>query len=182
MQHPLHKDTKLFFGKGQIVDPFAFTADELTAVDVARSLSRINRFTGHGSLPLSVAQHCVTLSYMVPADLRRAALLHDIGEIFIGDVPAPIKRICPQLEAIEERILRRVSTVFRVPYERFLQLRPYDTRISHDEARSLFGEPDPDVVIGEGFGIEVIPNPAREAEEEWVTRFYELFLGEGFDD
>jgi hypothetical protein len=170
----------LFFYKGDIVDAYNFDADELSIVGIARALSRINRFTGNGSKPYSVAQHSVTLSYLVPKKLAKAALMHDVCEVFIGDVPSPVKKICPQLMEIEEKILRRLAHVFKIPYVQFIELRPFDSQIGRDEARALFEEPGIDI-SGGGFGVEIVPVDAKQAEDDFVRRFFELFI-EGHDN
>lgn len=64
-----------------------------TIHDIAQGLSRINRFLGQTLTPLSVAQHSVNVSYLVPADQALAALLHDAAEAFVGDVATPLKQV-----------------------------------------------------------------------------------------
>ena len=66
------------------------------AVDIAESLARIPRFTGHVSAgPYSVAQHCVLGSDWILRDTGRpelaaAFLLHDAHEAYVGDIATPI--------------------------------------------------------------------------------------------
>lgn len=69
--------------------------------EIARSLARIRRFTGHS--PLSVAQHSVLVSRLVPQRgiYPLAGLLHDAQEAYVGDVSTPVKEcienICHRL-------------------------------------------------------------------------------------
>lgn len=67
----------------------------LTAEQLAKALSQINRYTGHtdARLPYSVAQHSVFVSELLDIDPEWAmgGLLHDAPEIVIGDVSSPLK-------------------------------------------------------------------------------------------
>jgi hypothetical protein len=60
--------------------------------DIAHSLSQLNRWTGWGKYPLSVAQHSVMVSYLVPPTLAKHGLLHDAHETLTGDINTPVKR------------------------------------------------------------------------------------------
>ncbi|MCM2316954.1 MAG: metal-dependent phosphohydrolase [Thermoanaerobaculia bacterium] len=58
---------------------------------VARSLSRLCRFTGHLREFYSVAQHSCLVSSLVAPELRAHALLHDASETVISDISSPLK-------------------------------------------------------------------------------------------
>lgn len=60
--------------------------------DIAKSLSRINRYTGH-SLPYSVAQHSVLVSELCPPQFAFQGLMHDAHEVITGDVSSPLKEV-----------------------------------------------------------------------------------------
>lgn len=66
--------------------------------EIALSLSRTCRFTGHGHKFYSVAEHCCSMAdYALGSGHPRAveyalsALLHDAHEAFVGDRPSPQK-------------------------------------------------------------------------------------------
>lgn len=59
---------------------------------IGLSLSRLARWNGNTSRFYSVAEHSIRLWKIAPENLKRAALLHDAAEAFIGDVPAPIRK------------------------------------------------------------------------------------------
>lgn len=64
--------------------------------DIARHLSRLNRYTGAGMLPISVAQHSLLVSRAVErqgARLALLALLHDAHEAYTGDIVTPMKNL-----------------------------------------------------------------------------------------
>lgn len=167
---------KMWVGAGQLIDPFTFTADMMEPTEIGRALSRINRFGGNGLFPYSVAQHSTSLSYMVPPHLAKAALLHDVVEIFLGDIPNPVKMLCPQIQEIEEVLIKQVAKAYGVPYSEFLEIKPFDSRIGRDEAKALF----PEAIISDDqrLGIEVRFQPADDAAMDWAYRFWDLFLGE----
>jgi hypothetical protein len=77
---------------------------------IARSLSKICRYAGACPLFYSVAEHSVMVADRLWALTRshraaRAGLLHDAVEILIGDIPAPTKRLFPEIDEYERRIL-----------------------------------------------------------------------------
>ncbi len=170
---------KVFFGDGVLVDAFNFTADDLPATLMARQFSRINRWAGAGSLTLSDAQHTLALSYLVEPRLAKAALLHEVPELFIGDVPRPVKRLCPDLQKVEDRIILQTSRAFGVPLVDFEEILEADEKIARDEAAVLFALIDDDhPFVRKGrLGVVVVPMTAEEAADAWTRRFYELFIG-----
>ncbi len=163
-----------WFDRGQKVDAYNFTLEDFTIYGLARAFAKINRFAGAGDemKVVSDAQHQVNLSYLVPPHLAKAALIHEIPELFIGDVPSPIKRVCPELGKIEDRIQRQSSYVFKIPFEHFEELHPFDKAIAYDEARYLF--PDAENIPA-GLGLTVVGMTMEAATIAWVMRFEELF-------
>lgn len=81
-------------------------SEQIHAVDIEHALTRLARFTGHGSAPFSVASHCVltaTIARACGADLeaQRWALFHDASEAYLGDVSSPLKSMLPAYRALE---------------------------------------------------------------------------------
>lgn len=58
--------------------------------DIALSLSRIPRFLGQTWRTISVLEHSLAVSRMVPPRHRLAALLHDAREAYLGDITRPV--------------------------------------------------------------------------------------------
>lgn len=82
--------------------------------DIAVSLGRLCRFTGHCRRWYPVLLHS-----MVVADLTlgctRGGLLHDSAECYLGDVPTPFKT--PELKALELRLLMPILSKYLLPEE-----------------------------------------------------------------
>lgn len=89
------------------------TPDMIRLSDIAHALSRIPRFNGHTPVPYSVAQHSVhvsTLAGMIDGPQGALdGLFHDAAEAYIGDMPSPVKALCPQFAMIEARIWRVIA-------------------------------------------------------------------------
>lgn len=88
------------------------TWDNLTPEVIAWSLSGLNRFLNHSGLSVNVAEHSVTVSYLVPPEDALAALLHDATEAVTGDIPKPFKDRpeCAALRAFEVELLAHILT------------------------------------------------------------------------
>lgn len=76
-----------FFG---FDDPWLANYDIVT---IAKSLSKLCRFTGHTKQFYSVAQHSVIVSQLVWPDCALAGLLHDAAEMVMQDLSSPLKGV-----------------------------------------------------------------------------------------
>lgn len=113
---------------------------------IARNLARKQRWNDYAEGPYSVAEHSVIVAGMVPPEHRLAALLHDAAEVVIGDIAAPVKRLLPDLDAIEGNILQAIGERFGVGLVPLpLEVKRADRDICATEARLLMGIPDAEV-------------------------------------
>ena len=149
----------------------------ITLHQFALAQGRINRWRGLGAFALSIAQHQTVLSYVVPPELARAALVHDGSEVVLGgDIVAPIKDKCPDLIRAEEEIQRKLMHAFGVNWSDFLAVSIFDRRIRYDEAAALF--PDDEVAQANkalGLGVIIDKMEPEAASMAWLCRFSELF-------
>lgn len=79
-------------GKFHILDP---RPEEIDIEDIAHSLGKLCRFTGHCRKLYSVAEHCVHCSYLVSPENALCALLHDASEAYLADMNRPLKHFTP---------------------------------------------------------------------------------------
>lgn len=71
-------------------------AEDVRIEDIAYSLSRLCRFTGHCNRFYSVAEHSIYVAEIVAENRPEwalAALLHDAEEAYIGDISSPLKAL-----------------------------------------------------------------------------------------
>jgi 5'-deoxynucleotidase YfbR-like HD superfamily hydrolase len=77
--------------------------------DICYSLARIYRFNGHSNI--TVARHSLALADWIHAETQNVeatlyALLHDMPEAYVMDVPVPMQRLMrPEWKNIERRII-----------------------------------------------------------------------------
>ena len=76
---------------GNFVDPLAMRAEDIRIEDIAHSLSMKTRFSGHGRIFCSIAEHSVNVSLLVDEQHTKTALFHDGSEAYLPDVPTPLK-------------------------------------------------------------------------------------------
>lgn len=76
-------------------------APGVTPREIARSLSRINRFTGHSLEPLSVARHSIFMARLLRHQghgvfVQRYGLVHDVHETVVQDLGWAVKQALPR--------------------------------------------------------------------------------------
>ena len=160
---------------------FNFLAPDESIISIgmiARALSRICRFGGHTKQFYSVAQHCVLASHLVEPQHALAALLHDAAEAFVGDMPSPLKRLCPEYRAIEKRVHQSIFTKFGLPAELHPQIKWADLVLLKTEQRDLMPPHDDAWPITLGVPAmrkRIAPwENYRVAEKAFMYRFDEL--------
>lgn len=91
---------------GKLVDICHPKVADVTLADVSHHLSNLCRFTGGPEHFLSVAEHAVNLSRIVPPHLAMAALHHDDHEFVLGDISTPWKAL---LNAASNGLIDRIT-------------------------------------------------------------------------
>ncbi len=86
---------------------------------VARTLANIARFAGnHGSY--TVAQHAVLTAVVCGRHFNGntaqllAALHHDDVEAITNDIPKPVKRVCPDVGVLEDRLNAALNARYQI--------------------------------------------------------------------
>jgi hypothetical protein len=164
-----------------IFDPFDMEANDLNLEDIAHALSFNCRFNGHCKRFLSVAEHCVLMSYQVPPKLALHALLHDIGEAFLTDVPKPLKSLLKEYSFMEDSILKNFYTkngILIPSEEESKEIRIADVRMLVTEKQQNMNESKREWtgIIGfEPFDIQLEYWSPDHAEYRFKSRFEELY-------
>lgn len=127
-----------------LLDP---NPEEFRLVDIARALSRVPRFGGLTDRFYSVAEHLLLcdriaiLSNMGDDDTRRAVLMHDAAEAYLGDVTRPLKALLPDYRAIEARMEAAIFHRFNVALPKLKEaVRYIDNLALATEKAALFSD------------------------------------------
>jgi hypothetical protein len=107
---------ELLTHSGQVVDLLHPDPQTIRLEDIANGLASTIRYRGALGMQLTVAQHCVMLSYWNDMEPSRRvwALFHDAAEAYLGDVPAPARRL-PDTTGFfvaEQRLLAVIATKY----------------------------------------------------------------------
>lgn len=94
---------------GKVFDYNNINKDSIDLEDIFRSLPRLNRFVGHSSRAYNVAEHtfyCLLMAEKLGYTYREQFLtfIHDFTEPYVGDCPAPLKRLLPEYITIEAKV------------------------------------------------------------------------------
>jgi uncharacterized protein len=156
-----------------LLDP---AGSAFTVADIAHGLAHCCRFAGQCNLFYSVAEHCWHASYIVPAPYRRAALLHDAAEAFIGDVTRPLKSLLPDYKAIEKGVEAAIGARFRVEIDH-PEVKAADVRMLAAEQAANMPHHDDQWPILAGIKVPEINfrfwSPA-DAKAAWLARYEQL--------
>lgn len=85
--------TALVLSQGFVLDLASPDATGMPVEVIAKSLSVQPRWCGASETNLTVAQHSVMVSKLVPPEFAYAGLMHDCEEAILGDWPTPIKEL-----------------------------------------------------------------------------------------
>ena len=105
---------------GSNLYPFDPKRSKISIETIATGLSNICRYGGQVKDFYSVAQHSELVSHIVPLRFAMWGLLHDAAEVWIGDIPAPLRNgmgwihdsVFYPIDAVESHILDYVAETF----------------------------------------------------------------------
>lgn len=102
-----------FGDDARLVDLWRLSPDDVTVKRIARGLGNICRYSGQVRTYYSVAEHSILVASQVPQEHQMAALLHDASEALgLGDLPAPVKALCPAYRELEAVVMAVVEQRF----------------------------------------------------------------------
>lgn len=182
---------------GRLVDVLDPNPDDIVIDDIAWSLSRLSRFTGHTitKIPPTVGQHSLFVAQMLlEADnaprVVLYGLLHDAAESYVGDCPAPTKHI-PKLKVvfdeIEQGVLDKIFVKFagRLPAtDEWAFVKYYDKRAQFIEAHNFMVSRGRHWINRENYDISLTdlqefpePKPATTVYHEFMD-FYSKIISQ----
>lgn len=160
-----------------VLDP---RPEDIDIRDIAHSLARICRFTGHVRGFLSVAEHGVHVSRVCAYEDALHGLLHDASEAYIADIARPLKRLpafAPYLE-IEAQLQAMIFARFGLCPEMPRSVKRADDAQLDAEAVTLTSPLHPEFKLtGERGGFYPELWSPEMAESRFLARFYELTGG-----
>lgn len=167
---------------GNAIDPFETAQNVYCIRSIAWSLSMQCRFNGHVKRFYSVAEHCHTLSFIVPREYALMALLHDAAETYIGDVVVPVKRRLADLKTYEHSLEASIMSFFGVntsgPDARLVDF--FDKRIVKNEWLEFCSPmPMPKSIeqLEEIDGLKLVGVSQEVACGNFLARFVQLTAG-----
>jgi hypothetical protein len=109
-QEPLRKpDGNIRLLSGNYFSIETMNVDAITLDDLAIGLATKMRWNGFTRSPMTVAEHCIRMSEMVPIEHAFDALMHDCTEAILGDMPKPFKLLMPEFDQIEQRLYSKMA-------------------------------------------------------------------------
>lgn len=117
--------------------PLERRVDRIELEDIAHGLAFQCRFNGQTRDFYSVAQHSLIVASLVPLHQRRAALLHDACEAYLGDVVKPLKPLLGDYVALEEAVTRQIAETFGVGFGDYRAIKRADMIALATEKRDL---------------------------------------------
>jgi hypothetical protein len=144
----------------------------ITAETIAHHLAHINRYNGAFGA-YSVAQHCVHVSEQLPPLLKFSGLMHDVCEVWTGDILSPVKKhLGIKAAYLESHYLNQVDARWQVETRHKL-VHEADLRMLVTEVKS-FGAPLDAFPAVEPYDFTVRNWTAEQAKAAWLALYYAL--------
>lgn len=151
------------------------SVDDVCIMDIAHHLAGINRFSGATTVPYSVAQHCVHVSYLVPQGYELAGLLHDAAEAYLGDMVKPLKVFLgDEFVSLENKFMNVIAEAFGVDFRDYAPIKRADLIALATEKRDLMPFSTEDWSYLDGISpdpIRIQPWSHQWAKQAFLNRF-----------
>lgn len=161
-----------FYG-GRKVNPWDIKEDDVDIKAIAHSLSLTCRYGGHCRIFYSVAEHSVRVAEIVEPKYQLAALLHDAGEAYLGDVIRPVKYSLPVVQEADERAVKVVMDKFGVDFSEDVRkaVKEADNIVGATEGRDLMYHSEDWGKLPKPLKEWIIPMSSKEAEIIFLSQF-----------
>lgn len=129
-------NTRMRTHTGNSFDFLHIEDNDIHIEDIASGLSKECRFAGQTKedVFVSVAQHAVIVSYLVPPEVAFEALHHDSSEAYTGDIPTPMKHLLPDFIKMENRVQKHVYDKLGIAVTNHPDIKAADARVLSMEA------------------------------------------------
>jgi len=144
------------------LDADKYDDESICLRDILHSLPHVNRYMGGTRWPISTGQHTLAFARAVERagldDMHvRWALIHDMPEYVIGDIPRPFKKQMPMIQALDDRILLTLSRRYDLPEQMPDILHAWDQMMCRNEM-DLAGNQEIDISLQWWKMLEPVPN------------------------
>lgn len=129
-------NTRMRTHTGNSFDFLHIEDNDIHIEDIASGLSKECRFAGQtkDDVFVSVAQHAVIVSYLVPPEVAFEALHHDSSEAYTGDIPTPMKHLLHDFIKMENRVQKHVYDKLGIAVTNHPDIKAADARVLSMEA------------------------------------------------
>lgn len=161
--------------KGNRFYPAEPRIDGVDIEDIAHGLAYQCRFNGQTSAFYSVAQHSLMVADLVPSALRRAALLHDAAEAYLGDMVKPLKALVPDFGHIEAGVTHLIAEAFGVDFGDYGTIKYADLVALATEKRDLMPNSTEPWSYLDGIaplGALIVPMGPQQAKDAFLAAWH----------
>lgn len=171
----LHSGTKFY-----IANP---KSEDIHIEDVAHSLSRLIRYTGHIDRFYTVGEHSILCAKLAEelgcsVKMQMYCLLHDVSEFAVNDLNSIVKKYVTGYKELEQKIMDATWDFAGLEYptkEEYDVIKVIDYTLLINEMRQLIGHKDypnvPYIDIAVDFGEE---KEIKEVKEEFISLYSKL--------
>ena len=178
--------SKIMNWTGNLINPFNLEEKDFenAGIQVAITLSRVQRFWGQLKESYTVAQHCLSMVEYFEGDLemQKIAISHEVYEAMgLGDIPSPIKAMLPQVKEAENKALEVFAKLYNLDSKLYYseELKKADKGIMVMEANALMPQStiyDWENLHGKPVGkLYKLGENEHEIRRDFLLKWQELF-------
>lgn len=162
--------------KGDKVFPLNPQPQDFSLETVAHALALKCRFNGHCQSFYSVAQHAVIVSRFVEPQYALHGLLHELDEVFLPDIPRPIKSSISGWQEILEKNMAVGVQAFNLSLPLPDNVVYVDSQVLHAEKKVLMpNSPEPwEDSLPPAINYHIVPMAWEIAEKMFLERYREI--------
>lgn len=106
-----------FSGSGRKIDYLSPEPTQFDVSDIARGMANTARFSGQALHYYSVAQHCLLVSRLVPAEHEQEAMLFGAAKAYCGDLAIGLKAMLPDYTLLVRNVDAAIRAQFMLPLD-----------------------------------------------------------------